>query len=87
MMTNNKLDKLPKKLQSELKQLDALSAQGWSKEWQEHANHIMEQLLILRESNLLSQSDFDDIHVNYLKSIGKISENNYTFFNFLIQRD
>ena len=84
MMTDKILLSLPKELKTKIDELEVLGSNGWSEEWQNKTKYIIEQLLILRDSSNISQDEFDYIRTKYLKSFGKISASDSSFFNFLI---
>lgn len=86
MMKDNKII-LPSKVFNEIKELDSLSVHGWTVEWQNKAKSIINQLILLRDKNEITQEEFDYIHRTYLKSIGIISESNSDFFNFILNRN
>ena len=86
-MADKILLSLPKELKTKIDELEVLGSNGWSEEWQNKTKYIIEQLVILRDSSKISQTDFDYIRTKYLKSYGKISASDSSFFNFLINRN
>ena len=54
--------KLPDELQAKLKRLLVLEGDGWSESWNELAASIVLELNYLRDDNLITKKEWEDVY-------------------------